>query len=322
MIQAKLPLCPHPCTPHARPCPATPPCTQLPDIEAECAHYAAHFAGKTIYCNCDDPRVSQFWHYFSHNFAHFGLRRLIATCYKSRNPDMFTRHDSERAVMLDYTGFRAGDVVPRPEDIGLRLLDGDGDFRSPECIDLLRQADIVVTNPPFSLFREYLAQLVEHNKQFLIIGNMNAITYKEVFPLIRDNRLWLGFTGVRARSYGRPDGTDQAFGNTCWFTNLPHRKRNEELILWKTYSPEEFPAYDNYDAIEVSKVAHIPADYLGAMGVPVTFLDKYNPEQFEILGMDRPLMLEKTGKVSRFFLNGKEIYARLLIRNRHLAPAG
>ncbi len=167
--------------------------TQLVDIENELRHYKKHFKGKTVYCNCDDPRVSNFFHYLSHNFQFLGLRKLITTCYKNQEPDLFSRHDCERAIKLEYDGFRDGDALPRAEDIGITPLEGDGDFRSPECIDILKQADIVVTNPPFSLFRSYVAQLMEYDKKFLIIGSKNAITYKEIFPLIKGNRLWLAF---------------------------------------------------------------------------------------------------------------------------------
>ena len=168
--------------------------TQLADIENELRHYRAHFKGKVVYCNCDDPRVSNFFHYFSHNFEFLGLKKLITTCYKNQELDLFSRHDCERAIMLAYDGFRGGDVVPRVEDIGITHLKGDGDFRSLECIEILKQADIVVTNPPFSLFRDYVAQLMEYGKKFAVVGNKNAITYKEIFPLIKDNRLWVGNT--------------------------------------------------------------------------------------------------------------------------------
>ena len=274
--------------------------TQLADIENELRHYRTHFKGKVVYCNCDDPRVSNFFHYFSHNFEFLGLRKLITTCYKNQNPDLFSRHDCERAIKLEYDGFRDGDVVPRAEDIGITPLDGDGDFRSPECIEILKQADIVVTNPPFSLFRDYVAQLMDYDKKFLIIGNMNAVTYKDFFPLMRDNKVWFG-PSIKSgdRTFGVPDHypLDAATawidegGNRFikvkgvrWYTNLDHDKRHEELILYRTYTPEDYPTYDNYDAIVVSKTNEIPMDWVGAMGVPITFLDKYNPDQFEIIG--------------------------------------
>lgn len=273
--------------------------TELADIDKELRHYKHHFKNKTVYCNCDDPRVSNFFHYFSHNFETLGLKKLMATCYKSQAADLFSQNDSEQAVYLIYEGDKNGNRVPDPSEIQVLPLKGDGDFRSEECIALLKQADIVVTNPPFSLFREYVAQLVEYDKKFLIIGNQNAITYKEIFPLIKENKMWLGNHGgdmkFKVPPYYEPrptrywqDETGQkwrSMGNTYWFTNLDHDKRHEELILYKRYTPEEYPHYDNYDAIEVSKVAEIPCDFEGVMGVPITFLDKYNPEQFEIMGI-------------------------------------
>ena len=198
--------------------------TQLGDIENELRHYKPHFKGKTVYCNCDDPRVSNFFHYFSHSFEHLRLRKLVTTCYKNQNLDLFSQHDAERAIKLEYDGFRDGETVPKAEDIGVTHLEGDGDFRSEECIDLLKQADIVVTNPPFSLFREYVSQLVEHGKKFLIIGHQNAITYKEIFPLNQGRpdmaRLWIqkelrSFREQLHRSchrHGQKEGNDQGFG--------------------------------------------------------------------------------------------------------------
>ncbi len=307
--------------------------TQLTDIERELKHYKHHFAGKVVYCNCDDPRISNFFHYFSYNFEKLGLKKLITTCYKNQNPDLFSRHDSEQAVYLEYEGDKNHNHTPDPEEIGIKPLKGDGDFRSPECIELLKQADIVVTNPPFSLFREYVAQLIEYDKKFVIIGHQNAITYKEIFKLIKENKIWLGVDNGGTKWFAVREHYDIAtetrkkiengqkyfsMGSICWFTNLDIAKRHEELILYKTYNPEEYPKYDNYDAIEVSKVADIPMDYTGAMGVPITFLDKYNPEQFEILGIDRPLIEKLTGKVSRFRINGKEIYARIVIKHKKL----
>ena len=275
--------------------------TQLSDIENELRHYTGHFPCKVVYCNCDDPRVSNFFHYFSYNFERLGLKKLITACYKNQERDMFSRHDSERAIWLEYKGNAKGGRVPDVEDIGIREFEGAGDFHSEECIRLLNQADIVVTNPPFSLFREYVAQLVEHGKTFLIIGNVNAITYKEIFPLIKDNRIWFGPSITSGdREFGVPDhypltaATHRIDENgnkfvrvkgVRWFTNLDHAKRHEELILYKRYSPEEYPAYDNYDAINVDKTAEIPMDWHGAMGVPITFLDKHNPEQFEVMGI-------------------------------------
>ena len=209
--------------------------TQLSDIENELKHYRDHFRGKTVYCNCDDPRVSNFFHYFSFNFAHLGLKKLVTTCYRNQDRDLFSRHDSERAIKLEYDGYREGERVPNADDIGVFPLDGDGDFRSRECIELLEQADIVVTNPPFSLFREYITQLVEHGKRFLVIGSMNAITYKEIFPLIRDGQLWLGRGFAQGNAYFKTPEPERfargvfneetglvKFRNVHWFTNLDH----------------------------------------------------------------------------------------------------
>ena len=275
--------------------------TQLPDIEKELRHYTAHFRGKVVYCNCDDPRISKFFHYFSYNFERLGLKRLITACYRNQERDLFSQHDSERAIWLEYNGNSRGGRVPEVEDIGVHTFEGDGDFRSAESIDLLKQADIVVTNPPFSLFREYIAQLVDHGKRFLIVGNQNAITYKEVFPLIKQNRIWLG-PSIKSgdREFGIPNhypliaATSRIDENgnrfirvkgVRWFTNLDYPQRHEDLILYKTYSLKEYPTYDNYDAINVDKTAEIPVDWAGAIGVPITFLDKHNPEQFEVLGI-------------------------------------
>ena len=269
--------------------------TQLSDIENELRHYKEHFRGKTVLCNCDDPRVSNFFHYFAYQFEALGLKRLITTCYKNQTPDLFSQHDCERAISLVYDGDKNGNRVPDPEEIGIHELQGDGDFRSAECIELLMQADIVVTNPPFSLFREYVAQLMQFDKKFIIVGHQNAVSYKEIFPLIKDNRMWFGygFPGGAAHFISRYDDTATA-GNhkkgmirvsgVVWFTNLEIKKRHEPLILYKPYSPKEYPRYANYDAIEVAKTDEIPMDYDGLMGVPKSFLDKYNPEQFEIVG--------------------------------------
>ena len=290
--------------------------TRLEDIERELAHYKQHFRDKTVLCNCDDPRISNFFHYFSYQFEVLGLKRLITTCYKNQERDLFSQNDSERAIWLEYTGDKNGNRVPDPEEIGIRYLKGDGDFRSEECIELLKQADIVVTNPPFSLFREYVAQLVKYDKKFLIIGNVNAIKYKEIFPLIQANKLWLGYGFNRGNAYfsiPKKDVREFAngvydamsglvkFRNCAWFTNLPIPKQKEEIVLWKEYTPEEYPTYLNYDAIEVGKTSEIPKDYDGKMGVPITFLDKYNPEQFEIVGMSLELA-EARDKIRDWYL--------------------
>lgn len=271
--------------------------TQLSDIERELSHYKEHFKGKTVLCNCDDPRVSNFFKYFTLNFEYLGLKRVIATCYKSQSVDLFSNHDCEQAVYQIYDGDLDGNNMPDENEIAVKPLKGDGDFRSEECIELLKQADIVVTNPPFSLFREYVAQLIKYEKKFIIIGNQNAITYKEIFPLIKENKLWLGYKNgdmaftvpddsePRATRYWQDESGQKwrSMGNVCWFTNLDIQKRHENIILYKRYTPEEYPKYDNYDAINVDKVADIPCDYDGVMGVPITFLDKYNPDQFEIV---------------------------------------
>jgi len=307
--------------------------TQLSDIENELRHYKPHFKDKVVLCNCDDPRVSNFFHYFSYNFEHLGLKKLITTCYKNNNRDLFSQNDSEQAIYLEYDGFRQNENIPNIEDIGIKHLKGDGDFRSPECVELLKQADIVVTNPPFSLFREYLSQLMEHDKKFLIIGDQNAITYKEIFSFIKKNKLWTGVTNGGTKWFAVPDHYDiktenrkkvengQKYfskGSIVWFTNLDHNRRHEELILWKKYTPEEFPKYDNYNAINVNKTKEIPMDYDGYMGVPITFLDKFNPAQFEIVNIDTFLVKELTGKTSRFILNGRMLYARIVIKNKKL----
>lgn len=303
--------------------------TQLTDIENELRHYKSHFRDKVVYCNCDDPRVSNFFQYFSLKFEHLGLKKLVTACYKNQEMDLFSRHDCEKAVYLEYDGDQDGNRRADPREIEVKHLKGDGDFRNLECIELLKQADIVCTNPPFSLFREYVAQLMKYEKKFLIIGPRNAITYKEVFPLIKGDRIWLGHGFQAGNAYFKTNNPDSfapgvynpetglvKFRNVVWYTNLDHNKRHEELILYKEYSPEEFPKYDNYDAIEVNKVKDIPEDYDGVMGVPITFLDKYNPEQFEIIGLDRPLVEALAGRQSRFLLRGKEKFARIAIRNK------
>ncbi len=271
--------------------------TQLPDIENELRHYKPHFKGKVVLCNCDDPRVSNFTQYFILNFRALGLKKLIATCYKNQNVDLFSENDAEKAVYIEYTGTNEPNGIPTREEIlkQVKELNGDGDFRSLECIELLKEADIVVTNPPFSLFREYIAQLIAYDKKFVIIGHQNAIKYKEVFPLIRDNKLWLGYGFKGGAAHFISDYEDTAVaGNhkkgmirvsgVVWFTNLEIKKRHEDIILVRKYTPEEYPTFENYPAINVDKTSDIPEDYNGLMGVPITFLDKYSPDQFEIIG--------------------------------------
>lgn len=260
--------------------------TQLADIENELRHYKEHFKGKTVLCNCDDPRVSNFSVYFVLNFKALGLKRLITTCYKNNEPDLFSMNECERAVYAIYDGYPECNSQEDAKQIPYHEFEhSDGDFRSPECIELLKEADIVVTNPPFSLFREYVAQLIKYDKKFVIVGHQNAITYKEIFPLIKENRLWLGvgFKGGAGHFYSKyedvasagdhRDGMIRVSGVT-WFTNLDIAKRHEELILYKKYTPKEYPLYDNYDAIDVSKSNEIPFDYDGYIGVPITFLYK------------------------------------------------
>lgn len=271
--------------------------TQLSDIENELRHYKDHFKDKVVYCNCDDPRVSNFFHYFSYNFEHLGLKKLIATCYKNQDADLFSTNESEQAVYLVYTGDKNGNSVPDANEIGVKPLKGDGDFRSAESIELLKQADIVVTNPPFSLFREYVAQLIEYDKKFIIVGHQNAIGYRDIFKLIKENKLWLGygfkggaghFINTQYEDYAsagdHKEGMIRVSG-VHWFTNLDIDKRHEDLILHKKHTPEEYSVYENFNAINVDKTKDIPFDYDGLIGVPLTFMDKYNPDQFDIIGL-------------------------------------
>lgn len=309
--------------------------TQLSDIEEELKHYRSFFNGKTVFCNCDDPYESNFFKYFALNFNALGLKKLIATCY-SASPVMglelplFDRMNGKKAYKIEIT-----EVIDANNDGAVDLSDVEylikngkntltvlgenGDFRSDECVELLKQADVVVTNPPFSLFREYVAQLIEYNKKFIIIGNKNSITYKEIFKLIKENRLWLGYRNINKDMWLMLPDDEQNFEKiengkkikhimACWLTNIETTKRYEEVILYKKYTPEEYPKYDNYDAINVDKVADIPADYDGAMGVPITFLDKYNPNQFEILGLLQSSTDEQAGIPNlRYYNDFKEM---------------
>lgn len=311
--------------------------TQLSDIERELRHYRQHFAGKVVYLNCDDPRVSNFFHYFSFNFELLGLKRLIATCYRNQEVDLFSRNDSEQAIWLEYEGDRNGNGVPDLAEIGVQKLEGDGSFLSAESIELLKQADIVVTNPPFSMFREYVGQLMEYEKKFVIVGNHNAVSYKEIFPLLRENKIWLGYHNgdmkFRVPDYYEPretrywtddDGNKwRSIGNGCWFTNLDISKRHEDLVLFKNYSPSEYPPFDHYEAVNVNKVAEIPMDYSGVMGVPVTFLNSHNPEQFEIVDANTvrrndsvPVKSHGLVKDKEAEVGGKAKYVRILIRRK------
>lgn len=281
--------------------------TQLVDIEKELKYYKAHFNDKIVFCNCDDPYESNFFKYFAMNFNHLGLKKLIATCYDN-SPIAFTQlslfdlpeksipnrnrkaYKIEISEVSDFNDDGAVDLSDvkyflQNNNNTFSKLKGDGDFRSEECIELLKQADIVVTNPPFSLFREYVAQLIEHEKKFLIIGNKNAITYKEFFPLLKENKVWIGYEQPSKFLDGQGRITCQVQGLCRWFTNLDINKRHDILPLYKFYTSEEYPKYDNYDAINVDKVTDIPCDYDGVMGVPITFLDKYSPAQFIIVGL-------------------------------------
>lgn len=321
--------------------------TQLTDIERELQHYWQHFAGKVVLCNCDDPYESNFFKYFALRFNQLGLKKLICTCFDGspvQGNELlldfgdFGEEPKKIAYKVEITEVKdlnadgAVDLADvqyllKNDKNVISLLKQHGDFRSAECIELLKQADIVVTNPPFSLFREYIGQLMQYKRKFLIIGNVNAITYKEVFPLIKENMIWLGPSITSGdRKFNVPDnyplnaagcGVDTdgrkyiRVKGVRWFTNLDHNKRHEEMDLTCRYSPEEYPHYDNYDAINVDKTSDIPYNYPGAMGVPITFLDKYNPEQFEII------KFRKGNDDKDLSINGKCPYFRILIRNKH-----
>ena len=333
--------------------------TQLVDIENELRHYKPHFEDKAVYCNCDDPWESNFFRYFAANFNSLKLKKLIATSY-SGSPIAGTQlgfddigvENGRRAhrIVITEVGDYDGDAAVGLSDVEWLLknrgntavnLEGGGDFRSGECVALLKEADIVVTNPPFSLFREYIAQLIEHGKDFLVVGDQNAITYKEIFPLIQTEKIWLGCDNYGNKWFEVPDNYEidgensrhriengvkyHSSGRIVWFTNLDHSKRHEELPLFREYDPDDYPHYDNYDAIEVGKVADIPCDWEGVMGVPITFLDKHNPEQFEIVGAstyweglgniikpeyrDRPRFEVNSG-----FVKGERVFKRIMVR--------
>ncbi len=331
--------------------------TQLVDIEKELKHYKEQFKGKVVYCNCDDPFESNFFKYFASNFNALGLKRLIATSYKPSpiaNTQLGLFGDNKtlkqtkgrpktnaNKFIINEVHDLDGDGAFDLRDIAEQLkanknnewspLEGDGDFRSAESIELLKQADIVVTNPPFSLFREYIAQLVEYNKKFLIIGNVNAVSYKEVFSLVKNNKIWFGVSihsGDREfqvpedypleAASSRVDEKGNKYirvKGVRWFTNLDYNERHEELVLYKKYSPEIYLKYDNFDAINIDKTADIPMDWSGIMGVPITFLDKYKPEQFEIFGQ------MVTTKIDEYnfgypYVEGKKKFARILIKNK------
>ena len=338
--------------------------TQLPDIDKELRHYKEHFKWKTVFCNCDDPYESNFFKYFAANFNPLWLKKLIATWY-STSPIAFTQLPLFEIKWLENEKTRAykieinevydanGDWAVNLADVEyllktwkwknkLTLLKWDWDFRSKESIELLKQADIVVTNPPFSLFRDYIAQLVQYKKYFLVLSNMNAITYKEIFPLIKDNKIWTwyGFnmSMVYKTSYPNlleanrkfviwkwynPDDWYVKVPAICWFTNLDIKKRHEDLIMYKKYNSEEYPKYDNYDAIEVGKVAEIPENYSWIMWVPITFMDKYNPEQFELFWATESewkwfsnWIRDKNSWISQPLVNWEKVYKRLFIRRK------
>ena len=305
--------------------------TRLSDIEKELRHYEKHFKGKTVLCNCDDPRISNFFHYFSYNFERLKLKKLITTCYKNQQRDLFSQHDSERAIYLEYDGDKNNNKIPDPNEIGIFHLESDGDFRSQECIDILKQSDIVCTNPPFSLFREYITQLMKYKKKFLIIGTWNAVAYGEIFKLIKNNKIWIGinsnrdFSGfVVPHDYSSPgeethideDGNKVIFtGHNCWFTNLDIKKRHEDLLCYAKYDKEKYPKFDNYDAINVNLVADIPVNYKGKIGVPISFMDKYNPDQFEIIGKMSSTKIDEYN-YGYPYINGKKKFARILIKRK------
>lgn len=287
--------------------------TQLRDIELECMKYKDQFRDKVIFLNCDDPVESNFWRYFALNFTHLGLKKLIATHFETNKP----------SYKLELTGDMNEDGTVDDDDIAQTPLKQNGDFRSPECIEILKEADIIITNPPFSLFREYMTQLMEYNKKFLVIGNQNAITYKEIFKFIKENKIWLGHSihsGDREfvvpdhyERFHRMDDNGTKYvrvSGVRWFTNLDYKERHDDLVLYKKYSPEEYPKYDNYDGINVNKTADIPVDYDGTIGVPITFLDKYSPEQFEIV------KFRKGDDERDLTIDGKSPYFRILIKRR------
>lgn len=320
--------------------------TQMTDIERELQHYWPHFRDKVVLCNCDDPYESNFFKYFALRFNQLGLKKLICTCYNGspvQGNELiidfgdFSEEPKKIAYKVEITEVKDlnGDGTVDLSDVRYLLLNDKnvlstlktGDFRDPECIELLKQADVVVTNPPFSLFREYIGQLMEYDKKFLLIGTYNAIKYKELFPLFMQNRIWLGY-GFKgdATHFVSPYEDIATAGNhrkgmirvsgVHWFTNMVMAKRNEELDLVYHYSPKDYPKYDNFDAIEICKTSLIPCDYMGAMGVPITFMNKYNPEQFEIIGVLNH-GCDNIYDLAKPILNGKELYTRILIRNKH-----
>jgi hypothetical protein len=296
--------------------------TQLCDIESELQHYKGHFHNKVVYCNCDDPRISNFYNHFASNFSELGLKKLVTACYQKQEMDLFHSTNAKKGFFTEQSECNS--------PLEIKEFKGDGDFRSSESIALLKQSDIVVTNPPFSLFREYVEQLVTYDKKFLVIGNINAITYKEIFKLIKENKAWLGINLGRGISgfivpehyelYGTEARIDSCGNriispNNClWLTNLDNFKRHEDIPLTKKYfgNEDEYPKYDNYEGINIDKTENIPMDYEGAMGVPITFLHRFNPDQFEII------QFRKGNDGKDLSIHGKCPYFRILIRNRRV----
>lgn len=335
--------------------------TQLADIENELRHYRPHFKGKTVLCNCDDPYESNFFKYFALNFNKLRLKRLVATCYSGSSitgtqlplfgdgteEDRRTPYKAIVTSVHDTTGEGGIDMLDvaelfRTGENTIEMLEGDGDFRSAECMALLDEADIVVTNPPFSLIREYITMLIEHEKSFVVIAPQSATKYKEIFPLIRENRMWLGYDSgdmafcvpddyePRETRYWQDESGQKwrSMGNICWLTNLDIKKRHEEMILFRRYKPEDYPSYTNFDGIDVAKASDIPCDYPGNMGVPITFMNQYNPDQFEIVGLGEGDLAKEIGitrnhegrtKLEYQAPDGsfKRPYARIVIRNLH-----
>lgn len=328
--------------------------TQLVDIEKELKHYKGQFKGKVVYCNCDDPFESNFFKYFASNFNALGLKRLIATSYKpspiantqlglfgddkTLGPIKGRPKTNANKLIINEVNDLDGDGAFDLRDIAEQLkanknnewspMEGDGDFRSPESVELLKQADIVVTNPPFSLFREYVAQLVEYDKKFLILGSQGAVIYKEISQLIKENKVWLGYDNGGTKWFQVPDDYDIptesrkkkvngikyfSMGSVNWFTNLDVARRHQDLVLYKKYNEKEYLKYDNYDAVNVNKYLDIPMDYDGVMGVPITFLNYHNPDQFEIIGLDR--YIGNNGDKD-FTVNGRMLFRRILIKNK------
>lgn len=291
--------------------------TRIEDIESELSNYTKHFKGKTVYLNCDDARESKFFYYFSNNFKKLGLKKLISSCYGS--PDSL----SEKAILVEYYGDTFEGRALTASEIGIKELDGDGDFRSKESIELLKEADIVVSNPPFSLFSEYVGQLVDHDKEFLIVGNYNAVSLKRIFPLVRDSKMRVGYS-KRGMKFNTSEGIKEV--NACWFTSLPVNRPSDSITLNKKYDDGEYLYYDNYDAINVDKVADIPKDYSGTMGVPITFVGRYDSNQFQVLGLSGHReetigIRTRTGKGEpRPIVNDKIKYTRVFIQNKMLNP--